>query len=281
MRSQATAYIPEKVLDPTHLRLELNMNMKDREVIPEIDQMGIIIATEIVEAGMAITIEEIIIRTINIAVGIEINPTGKGIDHPLRTINEIGETIETPISLPHPEGHQLIVINRHQDLTLETLNDHMNHQDIIAEATLGPLEKEEDHPDPSLETGIDQGTDDLEDAVNLVHTQEVVIDGTEGIDLLVETIIEDQVTTILMEIAEDTRLGQDHPPIHDIDHRLMGLPESPEMQGSLLLGRTAEGITMIAQVLPIVQDALVQIIYLQRVILHLPRNATNAIEIFQ
>ena len=223
------------------------MNTKGREVDPVADQTGIMIATEIVEVEMTIKIREVIIRTPNATVKIEINPLGNGIDHHLKAIREIKGTTETPIPLIPPEGHRIEIINDHRDLTQETINDHLNFPDTIAEVTLDLLEIEEDHQDPSLGTIIDQGIDDLEDEVTPVHTQEVVIDSIEGIDLPVGTIIEDQVTTILLEITEDTRQGQDHTPIQDIDHRLMSLPESPEIQGCLLQGHTAEDIIMIAQ----------------------------------
>ena len=58
-----------------------------------------------------------------------------------------------------------------------------------------------------------------------------MIDSIERIDLPVGTFTEDQVIATLQETAEDTCLGQDHTPIQDIDHRLMGLPE---IQGHLL-----------------------------------------------
>ena len=167
--------------------------MRDKKVIPEIYQMGIIVATEIVEIEMEISKEKMIIGTIKDAVGKETTPMGgKDIDHPLKTVTKIGEIINTTIPLHHLDGQQIRMINSHQDLIMETLEDHMNRQDITREAPLGPIEMDKDHPNLFRETEIDQGIGDLDDVVTLVHTQEVLIEGTEKIDLLAETIIGDK-----------------------------------------------------------------------------------------
>ena len=199
------------------------------------------IATEIVDIEMKMDIGEIIIRTPNARVGIEINPLGIEIDHHLKAIIGIEGTTETPIPPIPQEGQQIETIKDHQDITQETINDHLEHPFTIAEVTLGRQEIEEDHQGPSLEVMIDQ---DLEDEITPVHTQEVVIDSIEGIDLPVGITTEDQVTTNLLETAEDTHLGQDHTPIQNIGHHLLGLPEIRE---HLLHDHIAEDIIMIVQ----------------------------------
>ena len=90
----------------------------------------------------------------------------------------------------------------------------MIHQDMKREATLGPIETDEDHHDRFREAEMDLAIDELNNVVTLIHIQEVMIEGTEGIDPLAETIIGDKDKT------GDTHLGQDLPRIPDTDHLL-------------------------------------------------------------
>ena len=89
------------------------MSMRDRKVIPEIYQMRIIVTTGVVEVEMGAATEEMIIGTIKGAVEKETTPMGdKDIDHPPETVVIIGEIINTPIHLHHPDDQQLIMITR-------------------------------------------------------------------------------------------------------------------------------------------------------------------------
>ena len=123
---------------------------------------------------------------------------------------------------------------------------------------------------------MDQG-----DVIIPDHTQEVLKDNLNGVDLPVESIIVDQVTTTLLEITEDTLLDHDQTPIQDINSPLVHLPKIQEIEEHILQDQAAEDITMISQGYRIVPDVLGQITCHQHVILHLHHNVTNAIWIFQ
>ena len=103
----------------------------------------------------------------------------------------------------------------------------MTNLDTTAVVTLDPQETEGDHHVPSQEIEIDQETKGIMNVIIHNLTQEVEIEGTEIRDLLVETIIEDEV------ITEDTHLDS-HQGLNHLQHLDIDLPVIPELQKSLL-----------------------------------------------
>ena len=210
------------------------MRMKGKGGIQGIPGMKIVVEQEIAEVEKGVPAGRIDIKTISKEGLKEIFPKIKGILHPQEIIITGGkEVFPKAKDIPHP---QEIITEGEKEVfpkvkgighPREIITSLMTNLDTTAVVTLDPLEKGEDHLVPSQEIGIDQETEDIVNIIIHNLTQEVKIEGTKIRDLLVETIIEDEV------ITEDTRLdsrqGLNH--LQDLD---IDLPVIPELQKSLL-----------------------------------------------
>ena len=104
----------------------------------------------------------------------------------------------------------------------------MTNLDTTAVVTLGYLETEGDHHVPFQGIETDQETEDIVNVIIHDLTPEGEIKGTEIKDLIVETIIDDEV------VAEDFRQGLNHLQHQDTGRHLIGLPNIPKIHENLL-----------------------------------------------
>ena len=194
--------------------------------------MVIMMEEEIAEAGIKVLVGKIDMETTSEVGGIEIIPgingMPQGILHPQGIITKIEVAIDTQVSPPIRKGLGILTSTVNHDLVQGTHNSLMDHPNIPEGATLDPLEKGKDHPIPSLEIGIDQETEDHEDVVVHDLIQEVEKDVIEDEDLIIETIIDNEV------VADDSRQDLNHLIHPDTGRHLMGLPIIPKIQKNLL-----------------------------------------------